>query len=39
MFKLIIMARRKPGMSMDEFRDYYEKHHSVLVRKITPMMR
>src|SRR5580692_2958697 len=39
MFKLIITARRKPGMSMDEFRDYYEKRHSVLVRKITPMMR
>jgi uncharacterized protein (TIGR02118 family) len=39
MFKLIIMATRKPGLSMDEFRDYYEKHHAVLVRKITPMMR
>lgn len=39
MFKLIIMARRKPGMSMLEFRDYYEKRHSVLVRKITPTMR
>ena len=39
MFKLIIMARRKPGMSMDEFRDYYEKRHAVLVRNITPMMR
>ena len=39
MFKLIIMAKRKPGMSMDEFRDYYEKRHAVLVRKITPMMR
>jgi uncharacterized protein (TIGR02118 family) len=39
MFKLIIMARRKPGTSMGEFRDYYERQHSVLVRKITPMMR
>jgi len=39
MFKLIIMARRKPGTSMDEFRDYYEKRHSVLVQKITPLMR
>jgi uncharacterized protein (TIGR02118 family) len=39
MFKLIIMARRKPGMSMDEFRDYYENRHAVLVREITPMMR
>jgi uncharacterized protein (TIGR02118 family) len=39
MFKLIILARRKPGMSMAEFRDYYETRHSALVRKITPMMR
>ena len=39
MFKLIIMARRKPGTSMAEFRDYYEERHSMLVRKITPMMR
>jgi uncharacterized protein (TIGR02118 family) len=39
MFKLIIVAKRKPGMSMDEFREYYEKRHAVLVQKITPMMR
>ena len=39
MFKLIITARRKPGTSTVEFRDYYEKRHAVLVRKITPMMR
>jgi uncharacterized protein (TIGR02118 family) len=38
MFKLITMARRKPGLSMDEFRDYYEKRHSVLVQKLTPLM-
>lgn len=39
MFKLIIVAKRKSGMSTDEFREYYEKRHAVLVRKITPMMR
>jgi uncharacterized protein (TIGR02118 family) len=39
MFKLIIMARRKPGISMAEFRDYYEKRHAALVREITPTMR
>lgn len=39
MFKLIIVAKRKPGMSMEAFRSYYEQHHSVLVKKITPMMR
>ncbi len=39
MFKLIIVAKRKSGMSVDEFREYYEKRHAVLVQKITPMMR
>ena len=39
MFKLIILAKRKPGMSMDQFRDYYEKRHAVLVRTMTPTMR
>ena len=34
MFKLIIMARRKPGMSMEAFRDYYEKRHSALVGRL-----
>jgi uncharacterized protein (TIGR02118 family) len=36
MFKLIIMAKRKPGMSMDEFRDYYEKRHAPLALSVAP---
>ena len=39
MFKLIITGKRKPGMSMDEFRQHYEKRHAVLAQGITPRMR
>jgi len=39
MFKLIVLAKRRPGMTREEFRDYYEKHHAVLVRNLTPLMR
>jgi EthD domain len=27
-FKLVCMMKRKPGMSRQEFRDYYETHHA-----------
>lgn len=30
MFKLVILAKRKPGMSMQAFQDYYETRHAVL---------
>src|SRR5437016_2862123 len=36
MFKLIIMAKRKPGMSMAEFQDYYEKRHAPLALSVAP---
>jgi uncharacterized protein (TIGR02118 family) len=36
MFKLVILAKRKPGMSMEAFREHYETRHAVLVQKITP---
>jgi hypothetical protein len=36
MFKLVILAKRKPGMSMEAFREYYETRHAVLVQNITP---
>lgn len=29
MIKVIVLAKRKAGMSMAEFKDYYENHHSV----------
>lgn len=28
MFKQITLLKRRPGMSMAEFMDYYERHHS-----------
>ena len=36
MFKLIVMFKRKAGMSMDQFIDHYENVHAVLARKILP---
>ena len=39
MFKLLILTKRKAGMSLQEFREYYEKRHAVLVQRITPLMR
>lgn len=29
-YKIILFLKRKPGMSVQEFRDYYENHHRVL---------
>jgi EthD domain len=29
-FKLLILIKRRPGMSVQEFRDYYENKHSKL---------
>lgn len=34
MVKIIVLQKRKPGMSMDEFRDYYEKRHLKYVKEI-----
>ena len=39
MFKLIIMNKRKPGMTFEAFREYYENHHAVLAQEMTPLMR
>lgn len=33
MFKQVVLLKRKPGMSFQEFKDYYENHHSVLGAK------
>lgn len=27
MFKILLFMKRRPGMSVDAFRDYYENHH------------
>jgi uncharacterized protein (TIGR02118 family) len=39
MFKLLVLTKRKPGMSREQFRNYYEHGHAPLVQRITPLMR
>lgn len=36
MFKCIAMLRRRKNLSKAEFVDYYENHHSVLIRRLLP---
>lgn len=36
MLKLISMMKRRPGMSQDEFKQYYENRHVPFVRSIAP---
>jgi hypothetical protein len=31
--KIILFLKRKPGMSVQDFRDYYESHHRLLAEK------
>jgi hypothetical protein len=35
-YKLITLVKRKPGMSKQRFKDYYENHHSKLGEKYLP---
>jgi DNA-binding GntR family transcriptional regulator len=39
MFKMIVLLKKKAGMSDAAFRDYYETHHAQLVRRSAPKMR
>jgi DNA-binding GntR family transcriptional regulator len=39
MFKMIVLLKKKPGMSDAAFRDYYEGHHARLVMRSAPSMR
>lgn len=34
MIKMVLLLKRREGMSFDEFVDYYENHHAVLGRKV-----
>lgn len=36
MIRWFIAAKRKEGMSLEEFRDYYETHHAPLVVSLLP---
>jgi EthD domain len=38
MFKVMILLKRRPGMSMEEFIDYYENNHAKLGVKFAPNM-
>jgi hypothetical protein len=38
MFKVLILLKRRSGMSMEEFIDYYERHHAKLGIKFAPNM-
>lgn len=35
--KVITLIKRKPGLSREEFRDYYENHHAPLAMRLLPM--
>jgi uncharacterized protein (TIGR02118 family) len=37
--KIMAMLKRKAGLSMEEFIDYYENHHVPLIRRIVPYMQ
>ena len=39
MYKVMILIKRRPGMSMDEFIDYYEDHHAPLGLRAIPTMK
>jgi uncharacterized protein (TIGR02118 family) len=39
MLKQICVMKRRPGMSMGEFRDYYENHHAKLGQAMMPLAR
>lgn len=36
MFKTVVLLKRKAGMSMEDFIDYYENHHRKIGEKVLP---
>lgn len=38
MIKAVALLARKPGISHAEFVDYYENHHSKLIRRLLPQI-
>ena len=39
MLKQVLLMKRRPGMTLDEFIDYYENHHVKLVEKYVQLAR
>jgi len=37
--KLIALARRKPGMTFDQFREHYETRHAPLAQSLLPQIK
>lgn len=37
--KMIVLFRRKPGLTPEQFRDYYENQHAPLALKLFPYMQ
>jgi hypothetical protein len=37
-FRVLILLKRRPGMSMEEFIEYYENHHAKLGAALAPNM-
>jgi hypothetical protein len=36
MFKVLVFLKRKPGMSREDFRAYYETRHTALIAEVAP---
>ena len=39
MLKQVVLLKRRDGMSMDEFIDYYENHHAKMAERYMPLAR
>jgi hypothetical protein len=39
MLKQVVLLKRRDGMSMDEFIDYYENHHAKMAERFMPLAR
>jgi EthD domain len=37
-YKILLFMKRRAGMSVEDFRDYYENHHVPLVTKGAPSL-
>lgn len=39
MFKVLILIKRKPGMSIEDFRRHYEENHAPLAMRMVPNLK
>lgn len=38
-YKILLLMKRRPGMTVEAFRDYYENHHAPLCEKYTTSVK